>query len=1047
MKFYNFYRKFRYIVVLLLSVFITGTIIAQDDAVKNSTIINASLKLTDENGAPVPYAKVVIGEGVIQGATDENGGYSFKVYPNDYISVYAPGFESRVIPVQDILTNSTIKLKKAKLFMTIDDDISLPFMTLKKRYFSGGGSVIAGEQLEKYPSTDLRNALSGLVPGLQITEYDGSPGFSAEEKLGSYGITEKIGVQARGGKMIYIVDDIPTDITEIALDPQEIESVIVNKDIVGKTMFGPMGADGIVIIKTKRGKLNERVFSVNAESGINVVDRFPGWTTGTDYAMLNNLARQNDEMVSLYSEDDMEGYAKNDPNDLYHPNVNFREMMLKDTRSFTRANLSSRGGNEVVQYSAYLGYNGEGDIYKIGPKADYNRLTASSNVDIRINDEISVMVDIAANITLRRSPNYGYTETVGEGGAQMDLLEIRTALPQILNTPPNAFPVYANNDPSLKFPWFGVSSVYTANPIGNLISNGDYIETGRKGTGKFALNYDFSKVIEGLKSETFLGFDVLDLSRIGLAKDYIAYIATPSKTADGSDTILYSISHNGVVSSTLNNLHDYYYQRIQFFEKLNFHKSFGIHDIQSTLTYFLYNTTKNGIQEPQRQQNAVWSVNYSNNDKYIIQGVLNYAGTYSFEEAEKYKVFPAVGVSWIISEESFMSNMKYIDFLKLRAQAGILGYENFLSPYLYRDRWVAGGGAAFGPHTANRWFGNTPETAVRPIYPGRVGHSGLTWETRKEFTIGMDALLLKQKLSVEVNYYNNLHDGIITQLTNTVPYLAGISSALPSINYNTIRYYGLETGIQFADNSGRLKYSIGGNATIQNSKYEKFNEPDYRFEYQYLTGESVDAYRGLTYLGKFQSDPEALEVPQAFDAILKAGDLKYKDMNEDGFIDENDMSVIGHTTPRLIYALNAHLRYKNFEISAIGTGCAFYDLPLTNSYYWNGWGDNNYSNFVRDNIGGAYPRLTYYKVNNNFVNSNFWLVKGDYFKIQNVELALYISPDKLKIIHSRGARLFVRGANLLTISKVKDVDPESINSGVTTYPLYKTFTGGVKLTF
>ena len=141
------------------------------------------------------------------------------------------------------------------------------------------------------------------------------------------------------------------------------------------------------------------------------------------------------------------------------------------------------------------------------------------------------------------------------------------------------------------------------------------------------------------------------------------------------------------------------------------------------------------------------------------------------------------------------------------------------------------------------------------------------------------------------------------------------------------------------------------------------------------------------------------------------------------------------------------MSYKNLEVTVVGTGCAFYDLPLTNVYFWNGWGDNNYSAFVRDNAGDAYPRLTYYKVNNNFLNSDFWLTKGDYFKIQNVELAYTIPSNKLELIKSQGMRIFLRGANLLTISKVRDVDPESINSGVTLYPLYRTFTCGIKLTF
>jgi hypothetical protein len=461
----------------------------------------------------------------------------------------------------------------------------------------------------------------------------------------------------------------------------------------------------------------------------------------------------------------------------------------------------------------------------------------------------------------------------------------------------------------------------------------------------------------------------------------------------------------------------------------------------------MYSISKNGITETQRQQNGVWTLKYSNNDKYIIQGVLNYAGSKSMSDAQRYKLFPSIGAGWIISEESFMSNLKFVNYLKLRAEAGILGYENFMSPFLYRENWASGTGVSFGPASANTWFGTTTQTGIITAYQGRTGNPDLSWEKRKEFSIGIDGLLLNQKLSFEVTYYNNLRDGIITQLTNTLPYIVGISGAVPYSNYNIIRYTGVETGIQFTNNTGRLRYSVGGNATVQNSKYVKFNEPAYRFDYQFTAGQPADAYFGQTCLGKFQSDAEALAVPQIYDAVLKEGDLKYNDMNLDGIIDDNDVSVIGHTTPRLFYALNANISYNNFEMTLIGTGCAFYDIPLTNSYYWNGWGDNNYSNFVKDNVGGAYPRLTYYKVNNNFVASDFWLTKGGYFKIQNVELAYNLPPDKLQIIRSRGIRLYVRGANLLTFSKVKDVDPESINSGATTYPLYKTFTGGIKITF
>jgi len=1032
---------------VVLLVIITGVINAQDKAVRVAKLVSVNLKVTDERGVAIENARVVVGEGIVYSFTDGSGSCSLKGYPEDFVAISASGYEKVVLLLQDILNNNQVQLKESKLLMTAEDDVFLPFKTQKKRYITGSSSTITGSQLEKYPSADLRNAFTGLVPGLHVREYNGSPGMSAEEKLGLYRITDKIDLSSRGHDMMVIIDNIPLDVSEMPLDPQEIESVTVIKDIVGKAMYGPMASDGIIYIRTKRGRVNERILTVNAEQGISVIDRFPEWTTGVDYAKLNNIARQNDGMSPLYSATDITAYGKEDAYDLYHPNVNFREMMLKDTRSLTRINLSSSGGNEIVQYSSYLGYNREGDIYKIGPEADYNRITASTNLDIRINDELKVWADLSLGLTLRRSGNYGYSTTITEGGTEMDLIEISSALPDIIQTPPNAFPVYANNDPSLKFPWFGVSTVYNQNPVGNLISNGYYTETGRKGNAKFGLNYDLSRLTDGLRSETFIGFDILNLVRVGKAENYWAYIATPSTTATGNDTILYSKVHDGVKTNDLSNLHDYFYNRVTFFEKLNYEKSFGEHNIQSSLMYLLFKLSRNGIEEPQRQQNGILTLNYSYADKYILQGVLNYGGTYTLEESARYRLFPSIGAGWIISDENFMSGVNFIDFLKLRAQAGKLGYEGFTTPYLYRDRWVVSSGVAFGPHSANRWFGTTSQTVVPTAYPSRIGHPGLSWSNKKEISLGIDAMLFKERLSLEVSYYNNVHDDIITTLSNTLPSLAGISTAIPRANVNTIRYYGLEAGLQYTNSSGRFRYSIGGNGTIQNSEYKKYNEPDYRFDYQFTTGKPVDAYWGHTCVGKFRTDEEALQTPQLYDAVLKAGDLKYEDKNDDGFIDDNDMSVIGHTSPRLFYGLNASLTYGNLELYVMGTGTAFYDLPLTNSYFWNGWGDNNYSVFVRDNIGDSYPRLTYYQVKNNFIESDFWLTNGGYFKIQNAEVAYNIPPDKLQLIRSRGMRIFIRGANLLTLTKVKDVDPESISSGVTTYPLYKTFTGGIKLTF
>jgi hypothetical protein len=262
----------------------------------------------------------------------------------------------------------------------------------------------------------------------------------------------------------------------------------------------------------------------------------------------------------------------------------------------------------------------------------------------------------------------------------------------------------------------------------------------------------------------------------------------------------------------------------------------------------------------------------------------------------------------------------------------------------------------------------------------------------------------------------------------------------------------VELGLKYKDKIGSFRYIVGGNAFTQTPMIEKVDEPNYRNDYQKTVNGPSDAIRGLKYLGRFETDAEANLVPQ-FGENLHAGDLRYEDKNKDGVVDDNDAQYIGHSTPKLYYALNIYLYYKNFEFTMIGVGRAFYDVMLNTKYHTNGSGDNIYSKFVLENIdengiGGAYPKLTYYQIANNFKTSSFRLTDGGFFKIQNVELAYNLPVLKIDWLKGiRGFKLFARGANVTTISKIKDVDPESINSGITNYPLNITLTGGVKLTF
>lgn len=1064
------YIRYCLILITLLLMLPATSLNAQrrNEEKKQKTSI-VTLKVTNENSEAFPGVAIVLGEGLVHTETDEAGTVVLTINTDqEFVTISTPGYESQVLLVNELTATPTVQLVKSKMFMTTDDDVNLPYITMKKRHITGSTSVFDAVTLDRYPSTDIRNALTGLVTGMEVYERDGSPGMSAEEKLGTYGSAfgEKVGLYSRGTSLMYIIDDVRMDITEMPLDPGEIESVSLVRDIVSKTMYGPAAANGIVFIKTKRGKANERLLNVNLEQGVTTIDRMPEWVSGADYARLNNLAKTNSGITSgLFSDADIDAYALNDPYDMNHPSVDWIGQTIKKSRSFTRANVSTSGGTDAMQYSAYVGYNGEGDNYKIGADANYKRINARSNLDIKINDKLKVQVNFSAGLSLRNSPNYGwdpdFTDENTSNNPVLGLTEMPALLTDITNYPPIAFPVYVNNDPTLKSPWYGISTStsYAINPIGNLMKNGYYQESGRSGGINSRFEWDMGSIIPGLKSSTFVDFNTFNLLRIGKAENYTAYKINPLTYDPVAGIASLSKAYDGVDQTNYAKLHDFYFQNYAAYESLSYDKKFGSNYIMATATYRLSSIKRNGYEEPQREQAGIFTGMYSFNDKYTVQGVLNYAGTSGLPEGKEYSLSPSVGFAWIASEENFIKNIGFINYLKVRGEMGQTSSDEFRSPFLYRDRWNIETNTAntnkFGTYygTTGNWIGVYKQSANNyRTFPNRIGNPIIELERRKEYNVGLDAVMLKNKLSLELNYYSVLRYNVITTRTNTTPVLSGTSSTLPATNYNSYSYKGVELGLTYSDKAGDLRYKVGVNAFTQKPIIEQVDEPNYRNDYQKTVNGPSDGIRGLKYIGRFETDAEAELIPQ-FGETLHAGDLKYEDKNGDGVVDDNDNQLIGHTTPKLYYALNLNLNYKKFELTVIGVGRAFYDIMLNNKYFTNGSGDNTYSKFVLENIdanglGGAYPRLTYYQIANNFKTSSFRLADGGFFKIQNIELAYNIPVEKISFMKGiRGLRVFARGANVFTLSKIEDVDPENINAGVTVYPLNRTLSGGVKLTF
>lgn len=1035
---------------------------------KVKQLIDITIKVVDENGIPLQKASVVVGEGIFHTETGSDGTVALKAYPEDIITVSLLPYEPASGIAFELVKNNVIKLLKSKYQMTSDDDVVLPFTTLKKRMLTGPELIMSGSKYEKYPTLDFRNTFTGLTSGFDIREQDGSPGLNSLEGLqnltglsNSYGASDKF-----SNFPLIVLDGMPVELSEVPIDASEIETTTWVKGILATAMFGPQATGGALIITTKHGAKNEKMLAVDVENGISTIDRMPEWVSGVDYAKLNNQARKNSGLSQLYTDEAINKYAGNDPNSLRYPNVNYRDMMIKNSRGISKVNLSASGGNSAVQYFSYLSFGREGDIYAMGADADYTRVTARQNATVKINDFFDVKFSFFGNQSWRRSPNYGFDpdySSEGSDNSTLSLNEFGSVISDMNLLPGIVQPVYAATQTVEKVPYYAVNNSFLTyasgnpygnpsgyplgNPIGNLESQGYYTDRNRTGVVNAMLNYDFKNLVKGLKSTSYIGFNIHDLIRLGKTNDYIAY--APSISAKtGNDTIIRSSSHSLFQMTDQYKLMDYFFQRYSVYEALSYNRQFGDHTLQSVLTGYLASTYINGIEEPLRQLTYVSSTAYSFKDKYSLQAVFNYSGSPSFSKGNRFQLLPSFGAGWVISDENFMKNVRFINFLKLRAQYGINANETFLFPHYNETRWAQdGSGSAFGPYSSSQWFGSTQEANVRRTSLQRTGNDELRYEIRREFNIGFDAQLFNNKLNAEITYWNWINEGIISQPYNIIPFVKGILAGRPYMNYAKNEYNSVLAELQYSEKIGDLELVLGLNATAIKGTRLIYDEPDFRNDYQKRTGKPTDAMFGQMYAGKFQTDAEALEIPQIYDNVLYAGDLKYTDMNKDGVVDDNDQSMIGHSSPRLYYGVNATFKYKGFEIFILGNGRAFYDIALTNPYFWNGWGDYNYSNFVLNNLGGNYPRLSYYKVNNNFVFSDFWMEKGGYFKIQNIELSYTIPAKALQFMGSRGIKVYLRGANLLTISKIKDVDPEALSSGITNYPLYKTFTGGVKFNF
>ena len=879
---------------------------------------------------------------------------------------------------------------------------------------------------EKSPVYDLRNKLTGLIPGVEVREDCGE--IMPSSNMGTALIGSNTIQMASHGmsSLVLIVDDILVPFNQYQFDYNQIESMTILTGATAKALYGPRAGAGAVYVTTRKGGWNKPLtITADVRAGVDFVDRQPEWVNAYEYAVLNNAARGSDGYPVLYDSEALAGYAQGDPFSRQYPSVDYRSFMLRKQKTSQNFSFDVSGGSNIVKYNVSVnGYRSD-DIFNAGPVTDYNKLSVSSAITAKIGQWITGTVTFNGLTGFRR----------GNTGSITGFRSI----------PGNAFPVaigISTNDSELEGVSAGntiyaVSRVYTGNPYAQLVDGGFNTSRYRSGMFNAAIDFDMGWLLKGLKSRTLIDFDSEFFQRVGKSNDYIAYYW--SRETDIAEIS----SHVGTKQASKSSQSTFTYNNLSFYERLTWDWEADGHKVNTGAVFFLSDGSNSNNSFYERQAYFTGNASYSFRGKYFADMVVQYAGSGRFVRENRYAVFPAVALGWLASEEDFLKDLSWLNRLKVSADVGYIGNPDiFGTNYLYSASYVSASGNSFGPATAYQWFGSDKRTSQTTTI-GRLANHALTWPGIFQADIKLDARLLGG-LDLGVDLYWLSHQGLITDTSTEFAAMTGLSNISVYDNYNENVTWGADFLARYTRTVGDWYLSAGANLMCWSTVYAKYANDYYIYDWQRIAGTRHGSYRGFECIGKFET-AEQIATQPLYDPDTRIGDLMYKDQNGDGKIDENDKVIVGNTSPLLRFSLNLDVRYKGWSLFLVGTGCAGFDVPLTNEYFWNGWGDGNYSAFVRDNIGGAYPRLGYDKSGNNFVASDFWLRDGSYFKLQSVELAYTLVPKAAKAV--KRVKFSLRGANLLTLTGIEYVDPENYNAGVTTYPLFRTVAAGVKMEF
>ncbi len=1000
---------------------------------KKGITINGTIKDSQQN--PLIGVNVLVKGTTIGTTTDINGNYTLNVPDKSSVLVFSYiGFKSKEVTVgNQININANLKEDSSNL----EEVVVVGYGSQKKVSVVGSITAVEPKQLQQGTNRAVSNNLAGQLAGVIAVQRNGAPGSDGSD----FWIRGISSFQGTGISPLVLVDGIERTLDD--LSAAEIESFSVLKDAAASAVYGVRGANGVILVKTKRGQLGKPKVNVHFEEGFTSPTNLPEYIGSVDYLnLMNELYMDAGNPNPMYSQEMIDNYRSGVDPELY-PNVNWLDAIRKKTASNTRGDITVSGGSDILRYALVASYYGERGLLVADKTQDWDSSTHLNKYNIRSNVDINITKSTVLGVSIG-----GYLQEMNNPSTPNKDIWYNA-----FETPPFVHPIQYEGGKNVRVKQM-------QNPWALLTQHGYKTTSQSKIESTFSLEQNLKFITQGLKFKGVFSFDRYSVSSVTRSKTPTYYIPTTKRDENGD--IVLVVGTDG--QEFLNTSKSAEWGNKATYLEVNFTYDRMFNEKHSVNAMLLYNQRdyNNGDIVPFRRMGWAGRASYTFDNRYIAEFNFGYNGSENFTKGNRFGFFPSVAIGYMLSEEKFMEKYKDIfSKIKIRASWGLTGNDQLSGR---RFSFLS----TIDTDGSYEW-GINKDYIRSSRFEGEVAVSNLTWETVEKLNVGME-LGLCNALDIQVDWFKEQRRDIFMQRQN-IPSSAGFRKT-PWANFGKVNNQGVDMSVIFNKSINKdINIGFRGTFTYAHNTIIEQDEPmGVMGTNRQRTGHSVNELFGLVAEGLFTQDDFVTNdkgemvlkesIPVHTFSNVRPGDIRYKDINGDGVINPMDETAMGGTVnPEIVYGFGASVRCKNVDLNVFfqGNGKTYRFIGgVSNNFlpgssmgamgniftnYNDRWTEDNPSQDV------FYPRLSWGTNSNNRQNSTWWLRNMSMLRMKDIEIGYTLPKQWTNAIGISNIRLYAKGSNLLTFSKFDLWDPELNTNNGAMYPIMKSFSLGFDVNF